>query len=151
MLGLLSARPRAEFNNLELHKTAVNKSTYNKKQNVRRAKPILRSPNFRIGLVTYICIRTCVPIRMLRCVRGVSDLGSSKRFDMINLLDELDEALQQRVFDMPGACIGEIIRPFLSEKSESVLRQRVRALELRRLIRSQKTKKEVLLFPIVEG
>jgi predicted transcriptional regulator len=69
---------------------------------------------------------------------------------MIKPLDELDEALKQRVFEMPGACVQEVIRPFLLERSESVLRQRVRALELRQLIRSHRTKREVQLYPITE-
>lgn len=68
---------------------------------------------------------------------------------MLKPLDELDETLKQRVFEKPGACIQEVIRPFLLERSESVLRQRIRALELRQIIRLQKTKREVRLFPIV--
>ena len=67
---------------------------------------------------------------------------------MIRPLDELDEALRQRVFEKPGACIQDVIRPFLLERSESVLRQRIRSLELKQLIRSQKTKREVRLFPV---
>jgi predicted transcriptional regulator len=67
---------------------------------------------------------------------------------MIRPLDELDEALQQRVFEKPGACIQDVIRPFLLERSESVLRQRIRALELRRLVKLQKTKREVRIFPV---
>jgi hypothetical protein len=66
---------------------------------------------------------------------------------MINPLDELDVALKQRVFENPGACIRQIIQPFLLERSESVLRERIRALELRRMIRLQHTKREVLCFP----
>ena len=67
---------------------------------------------------------------------------------MLKPLDELDEALKQRVFEKPGACIQDVIRPFLLERSESVLRQRIRALELRQLIRLQKTKREVRIFPV---
>jgi hypothetical protein len=67
---------------------------------------------------------------------------------MRSQLDELDEALKQRVFEMPGACVQEVIRPFLLERSESVLRQRIRSLELRQLIRSQRTKREVQLYPV---
>ena len=48
---------------------------------------------------------------------------------MLKPLDDLDEALKQRPFEEPGACIQDI-RPFLLERSESVLRQRIRALEL---------------------
>ena len=67
---------------------------------------------------------------------------------MLKPLDELDEALKQRVFEKPGACIQDVIRPFLLERSESVLRQRIRALELRQLIRLHKTKREVRIFPV---
>ena len=67
---------------------------------------------------------------------------------MLKPLDELDEALKQRVFEKPGECIQDVIRPFLLERSESVLRQRISALELKQLIRSPKTKREVCLFPV---
>ena len=67
---------------------------------------------------------------------------------MLKPLDELDEALKQRVFKKPGACIQDVIRPFLLERSESVLRQRIKALEQRQLIRLQKTKREVRIFPV---
>lgn len=67
---------------------------------------------------------------------------------MLKPLDELDVALKQRVFERPGECIQDVIRPFLLERSESVLRQRIRALELRRLVKLQKTKREVRIFPV---
>jgi len=67
---------------------------------------------------------------------------------MIRPLDELDEALKQRIFEKPGDCIQDVIRPFLLERSESVLRQRIKALELRRLVKLQKTKREVRIFPV---
>jgi hypothetical protein len=66
---------------------------------------------------------------------------------MIRKPDGLDKALKQSIDENPGACIRQIIRPFLLERSESVLRERVRALELRRMIRLQHTKREVLCFP----
>lgn len=62
-------------------------------------------------------------------------------------LDKLDTALMHRVNANPGCCIRDAIRPFLLEKSESVLRERVRALELRKRIRTTKTKREVLCYP----
>jgi predicted transcriptional regulator len=65
-------------------------------------------------------------------------------------LDELDKALERGAYETPGACIIEIIRPFLTEKSESVLRQRIRDLELRHLIRLEHTKREVLVYPVDE-
>ncbi len=67
---------------------------------------------------------------------------------MLKELDKLDKKIQQGVIENPGCSIRAAIRPFLSERSESVLRDRVRALELRRLIRLEKTKKEVLCYPV---
>jgi predicted transcriptional regulator len=68
---------------------------------------------------------------------------------MMNELDELDKALRNRVKANPGFSIRDVIRPFLLQKSESVLRERIRALELRKLIRTTRTKREVLCFGVV--
>ncbi len=65
---------------------------------------------------------------------------------MMEELDEFDKALLQRICEKPGLCVREIIRPFLIERSESALRARIQALELRRLIRTAKTKREVRCF-----
>lgn len=67
---------------------------------------------------------------------------------MLSELDELDRALLKCIFEKPGLHIYKIIEPFLIERSESVLRSRIKALELRKLIRLEKTKREVLLFPV---
>jgi len=67
---------------------------------------------------------------------------------MMNELDLLDKAMQHSINEIPGCSIREIIRPFLLERSESVLRDRIRALELRKLIRLERTKREVLCFPV---
>ena len=67
----------------------------------------------------------------------------------MNELDELDKALKNRIRANPGFSIRDVIRPFLLQKSESVLRERIRALELRNLIRTTRTKKEVLCFEVV--
>ena len=61
-------------------------------------------------------------------------------------LDKLDKALWNRVKDNQGLSIRAVIRPFLLQRSESVLRDRVRSLELLKLIRTTKTKKEVRCF-----
>jgi hypothetical protein len=66
---------------------------------------------------------------------------------MLRETDGLDIALKDRIDENPGACIRQIIQPFLLERSESVLCERIRALELRQMIRLQRTKKEVLCFP----
>jgi hypothetical protein len=67
---------------------------------------------------------------------------------MIGKMDKLDKKIQKGIIGNPGCSIRDAIRPFLLERSESVLRDRVRALKLRRLIRLQKTKKEVLCYPV---
>ena len=66
---------------------------------------------------------------------------------MLREIDGIDRALLQRVNEHPGICITEVIKPFLIQRSESVLRYRIRALELRELIKLTHTKKEVLAFP----
>ena len=66
---------------------------------------------------------------------------------MLREIDGIDRALLQRVNEHPGICITEVIKPFLIQRSESVLRQRIRGLELRELIKLTPTKKEVLAFP----
>ncbi len=70
---------------------------------------------------------------------------------MMNELDEIDNAIQQGINESPGCSIRDAIRPFLLERSESVLRTRVRSLELRKLITTKRTKREVRCFPIENG
>jgi hypothetical protein len=62
--------------------------------------------------------------------------------------DELDNELLSTVSQHPGISIAAIIRPFLRIRCESSLRQRIRALELEGLIRLEKTRKEVLVYPV---
>ena len=59
---------------------------------------------------------------------------------MIEVLDKLDEALLNRINTTQCSSIRDVIRPFLLEKSESVLRTRVRYLELHNLIKTAKTR-----------
>ena len=59
---------------------------------------------------------------------------------MIDTIDELDKALLDRINAIPCASIRDVIRPFLLEKSESVLRTRVRYLELHKLIKTEKNR-----------
>jgi predicted transcriptional regulator len=68
---------------------------------------------------------------------------------MMKELDELDKAILDGVKANPGFSIRAVIRPFLLQRSESVLRDRVRALELRKLIRLERTKREVRCFGVV--
>ncbi len=67
---------------------------------------------------------------------------------MMKTLDELDKAMLDRINTTQCLSIRDVIRPFLLEKSESVLRSRVRALELQKLIRTTKTKREIRCFPM---
>lgn len=69
---------------------------------------------------------------------------------MLGELDKLDKAIQQGINEKPGCSIRDAIRPFLLERSESVLRDRIRALALRKLIRLESTKREVRCYPISE-
>lgn len=62
--------------------------------------------------------------------------------------DELDESMRRAVVENPGISIAELIRPFLKIRCESSLRQRVRGLELQGLIRFEKTRKEVFVYPV---
>ena len=59
---------------------------------------------------------------------------------MIDKLDELDKALIDRINATQCSSIRDVIRPFLLERSESVLRTRVRYLELQKLIKTTKTR-----------
>lgn len=69
---------------------------------------------------------------------------------MFGKVDNIDKAMCHRIKETPGCSIREVIRPYLLEKSESVLRDRIRALELRQLIRLERTKKEVRCYPVAE-
>jgi hypothetical protein len=59
---------------------------------------------------------------------------------MIDKLDELDKALIDRINAIQCTSIRDVIRPFLLERSESVLRTRVRYLELQKLIKTTKNR-----------
>jgi predicted transcriptional regulator len=65
---------------------------------------------------------------------------------MMKAPDEIDITILDRISRKPGCSISEAIRPLLIERSESVLRGRVRALELRKLIRAIPTKHRMLLY-----
>ena len=60
--------------------------------------------------------------------------------------DEIDISILDRITRKPGCSISDAIKPLLIERSESVLRGRIRALELRKLIRLIPTKHKVLLY-----
>ncbi len=64
--------------------------------------------------------------------------------------DDIERGMQLYVAEHPGDCIAKVIEPFLLQRSESILRARIRGLAMRKKIRLQKTRKEVLVWP-VEG
>ena len=68
---------------------------------------------------------------------------------MTEVLDELDKALLDRINTTKCSSMFEVLKPFLLERSETVLRSRIRALELRKMISTTKTKREVLCFGVV--
>ena len=63
---------------------------------------------------------------------------------MLKEMDEIDRSILNRIRENQGSSIRDIVRPFLLEKSESAMRARITALELRELIRLEKTKHSVL-------
>jgi hypothetical protein len=65
---------------------------------------------------------------------------------MLKEMDEIDRSILNRIRENQGSSIRGIIKPFLLEKSESAMRARIAALELRQLIRLKKTKHSVLCF-----
>jgi hypothetical protein len=73
--------------------------------------------------------------------------------NMMKELDEIDISVLDRISRKPGCSISYAIRPLLIERSESVLRGRVRALEIRKLISFIPTKHKVLLYrnPVEEN
>jgi hypothetical protein len=65
---------------------------------------------------------------------------------MMKAPDEIDISLLDRISRKQGCSISDAITPLLNERSESVLRGRIRALALRKLIRCIPTKHKVLLY-----
>ena len=63
-------------------------------------------------------------------------------------LDNIERGMLLYVAKHPGDCIAKVIEPFLLQRSESILRARIRGLALRKKIRLQKTRKEVLCYPV---
>lgn len=65
----------------------------------------------------------------------------------MNILDSIDKGIQHNAAEIPGRNISAVIEPFLSERSESVLRARIRQLSRKRLLRLEKTRHEILVYP----
>lgn len=67
---------------------------------------------------------------------------------MLPQMDATDYAIESIVKKTPGISIFKAIEPFLREKSETVLRVRVRQLALRDKIRIEKGRHESKLYPV---
>lgn len=71
---------------------------------------------------------------------------------MIDTIDELDKALIARVKETQCFSMSDVIKPFLLEKSESVLRTRVKYLALHGLIKTTKTTHgRIKCLPVDDG
>ena len=60
--------------------------------------------------------------------------------------DAIDTGINVVVAENPGCSVFDAIKPFLIERSESVLRQRIRALGFKKELRLEKTKHKVRCF-----
>lgn len=62
-------------------------------------------------------------------------------------LDELDKTVMHSIVENPGRCTREYLKPHLLELSEPAGRCRIKELELRGLVKLEKTKREVKVWP----
>ena len=62
-------------------------------------------------------------------------------------LDSIDRGMLQSIVEHPGQAAIDIFRPFLRERSETVLRQRLRRLEIFEYIRSEHGMNKLCYFP----
>lgn len=62
-------------------------------------------------------------------------------------LDEFDSKILQSIHEKPGESIREYLTPNLLQLSEPAGRNRIRDLELRGLVRLEKTKRAVKVWP----
>lgn len=62
------------------------------------------------------------------------------------MLDKLDQRLLKAIEESPGATIAEIIRPFLGEKSQRSLRDRIQDMIEKGLIRTEKERHYVRCY-----
>lgn len=66
---------------------------------------------------------------------------------MFEELDEINKALMESISKKPGQNIRKLTEPFYKVKSESAMRQRVRSLALRGLVRFENGRRDVNVFP----
>jgi len=69
---------------------------------------------------------------------------------MMKEKDDIDRGILRTVEERPGLNIRAAVSPFLLKRSESNLRERVRQLELRGLLRLEKDKHETRLYVVEE-
>ena len=65
---------------------------------------------------------------------------------MLKGTDEIDRTILDRIKEHEGENLRAIIKPLFLEKSESALRSRAAMLELRGLIRLEKTRSELRCY-----
>lgn len=62
------------------------------------------------------------------------------------MIDQLDRRLLKAIEENPGAIVAGIIRPFLNEKAQRTLRDRIQDLERQKLIRLEKERHHVRCY-----
>ena len=67
---------------------------------------------------------------------------------MLSEMDEIDYAIESTIKKTPGISIIRAIEPLMLQRSETVLRVRVRQLVLRNKIRIEKGRHESKLYPV---
>jgi hypothetical protein len=67
---------------------------------------------------------------------------------MFKELDELDKTLLESISRTPGRNIRKLTEPYYKIKSESAMRQRVRGLALRGLVKFEHGRRDVNVYPV---
>lgn len=62
-------------------------------------------------------------------------------------LDEIDKGMLKSIAEYPGQNASEILKPFLRERSETVLRQRLRKLEIFDFVTTERGVNSLNYFP----
>jgi len=65
--------------------------------------------------------------------------------------DDLDKRMLKSIVEYPGGSIRDVIKPFLKERSESVLRTRVRAFSIHDLIEMRPGVSKVHCYPKINN
>lgn len=62
--------------------------------------------------------------------------------------DEIDRSIALKIIAEPGKCIRHYLDPHLADISEPAGRSRIRDLSVRGLVHLEKTKRDVLVWPL---